>query len=65
LREGIIKDSLCIGFDGAFANWVGSLISPTDKLILIGTEEQAKESITRLIRIGYINIIGHANFPIT
>lgn len=64
LREGIIDGSLCIAFDGVFATWVGTLISPKDKLILVGSEEQVNEAINRLFRIGYINIIGHANFSI-
>jgi len=42
LREGIIEKSLCIGFDGGFANWVGSLLDPKSKLVLLGTEQQAK-----------------------
>jgi len=41
LKEGIIENSLCIGFDGAFANWVGSLLDSKDKLVLLGTEQQA------------------------
>jgi len=62
LKDGIIQNSICVGFDGPFANWVGTLFSPTDQFIIYGTEKQAKDSITRLFRIGYINIIGHANF---
>jgi len=65
LKEGIIENSLCIGFDGGFANWVGSLLNPKSKIVLLGTEQQAKESIARLLRIGYINILGHTNFPIS
>lgn len=65
LKEGIVENSLCIGFDGGFANWVGSLLNPKSKIVLLGTEQQAKESIARLLRIGYINILGHANFAIS
>lgn len=64
LRKGIIKNSICVGFDGAFANWIGTLFSPSDRFVLYGSEEEAKDSITRLFRIGYINIEGHANFSI-
>lgn len=64
LKEGIIENSICVGFDGPFANWVGTVFNPTDKFVIYGTEEQAKESITRLFRIGYINILGHANFSL-
>ena len=62
LKDGIIKNSIWVGFDGAFANWVGTLFNPTDQFVIFGTEKQAKDSITRLFRIGYINIIGYANF---
>ena len=51
-----------MGFDGAFSSWVGTLFDSKDRFVLYGTDEQAKESITRLFRIGYINIIGYANF---
>lgn len=64
LRKGIIKNSICVGFDGAFANWIGTLFSPSDRFVLYGSDEEAKDSITRLFRIGYINIEGHANFSI-
>ena len=62
----MIAGSLCIGFNGGFANWVGTLLSPNSQLIIYGgTEEQALETIKRLYRIGYINIIGHASFSIS
>jgi hypothetical protein len=40
LREGIIEGSLCISFDGGFANWVGTLLSPYDRIILFGNDEK-------------------------
>lgn len=64
LKNGIIKNSICVAFDGGFANWIGTLLDPKDKLILFGTDEQAEVSIKRLLRIGYINVIGHANFSL-
>lgn len=66
LKKGVIKGSLCIGFEGAFANWVGTLLSPQTELIIYGgSAEQSLETIKRLFRIGYINIIGHASFPLS
>lgn len=32
--------------------------------MIYGTDEQAKETVTRLFRIGYINVLGHSNFSI-
>lgn len=63
LKDGIIKGSIWVGFDGAFANWVGTLLDPSEKFVIYGKDQTARDSITRLFRIGYINIIGHANFP--
>lgn len=61
----MITGSLCIGFDGGFANWVGTLLDPTTQFIVYGgSAEQALETIKRLYRIGYINILGHASFSI-
>ncbi len=66
IKKGTIKGSLCIGFDGGFANWVGTLLSPTSQFIIYGgSADQSLETIKRLYRIGYINIIGHASFPIS
>ena len=64
VKEGIIENSICIGFDGSFASWVGNLLSYDTKFVIYGTEEQARQSITRLFRIGYINVLGHANFSL-
>lgn len=64
LKEGIMENSICVGHDGGFATWVGSLFDPTDKFIIYGSDDLAKEAITRMFRIGYINILGHANYPI-
>ena len=62
LKDGILENSIWVGFEGAFANWVGTLFNPTNQFVIYGTEKQASDSITRLFRIGYINILGHANF---
>jgi len=64
LQKGIIKNSICVGFDGAFANWIGTLFSPSERFVIYGSADEAKDSITRLFRIGYINIEGHASFSI-
>jgi hypothetical protein len=64
LQRGIIKNSLCIGFDGALANWVGTLISHEQKIVIFGKPSIAVEAIQRLLRIGYTNILGYSEFPI-
>jgi hypothetical protein len=45
---------------------VGTLLDPkTEFIIYGGSAEQSLETIKRLYRIGYINIVGHASFSIS
>ena len=60
----MIKGALCIDFNGGFATWVGTLIDPREELALYGEEATVVEAIKRLLRIGYTNIRGYANFSI-
>jgi len=57
--QGFIPGAISIGLEGRFAEFAGSIL-PFDKAILLvcepGTE---KESIVRLARVGFENIIGH------
>lgn len=57
--QGFIPSAISIGLEGRFAEFAGSIL-PFDKAILLvcepGTE---KESIVRLARVGFENIIGH------
>ncbi len=58
--KGFIPQSINIGINGDFAPWVGALIGDVKQPILlvteVGTEE---ETVTRLSRVGFDNIIGH------
>jgi glyoxylase-like metal-dependent hydrolase (beta-lactamase superfamily II)/rhodanese-related sulfurtransferase len=56
---GFIKGSVNIGLDGEFAVWVGTLIDFAQPLILLTEPGREKETITRLARIGYENILGY------
>jgi glyoxylase-like metal-dependent hydrolase (beta-lactamase superfamily II)/rhodanese-related sulfurtransferase len=57
--QGFIPGAISIGLEGRFAEFAGSIL-PFDQAILLvcepGTE---KESIVRLARVGFENIIGH------
>ena len=57
--QGFVPGSISIGLEGRFAEFAGSIL-PFDQAILLvcepGTE---KESIVRLARVGFENIIGH------
>jgi hydroxyacylglutathione hydrolase len=55
-----IPQSINIGIDGDFAPWVGALIADVRQPILIVSENGAeKETVTRLSRVGFDNLIGH------
>lgn len=58
--SGAIKGSINIGIDGQFAMWAGALIPGTKHPILLVTDEgRESETITRLSRIGYDNVLGY------
>ena len=59
--QGFIPKSIFIGSESRFAESVGTLI-PFDKPILLVTEEsQLDETLIRLSRVGYDNVIGYLN----
>lgn len=56
---GFVPGSICIGLDGRFAEWAGSLL-PFDKTILIiAAEGKEKESVVRLTRVGFNKFAGY------
>lgn len=58
--KGFIPGSMFIGLNGTFAMWVGALIENLDqKLVLIVSEGQEEEAVTRLSRVGYDNAVGY------
>ena len=58
--EKHIVNSIFIGLDGTFAPWVGALIENIKQpIVLIAPEGREEESVTRLSRIGYDNVLGY------
>ncbi|GGA73557.1 MBL fold metallo-hydrolase [Flavobacterium palustre] len=58
--KGFIPQSINIGIEGDFAPWVGALIADVKQPIILVTEiDQEEETVTRLSRVGFDNIIGH------
>jgi len=58
--RAFIPNSINIGLDGSFAPWVGEMIPSVDNPILLVTYAgKEEESITRLSRVGYDNVIGY------
>ena len=59
-----IKKSINIGLNGSFAISAGNLIKANKKIILICKKGREKESIIRLSRVGFDNIIGYLDSSI-
>ncbi|WP_405250844.1 rhodanese-like domain-containing protein [Dokdonia sp. Asnod3-C12] len=57
--KGFIPNSINIGLDGNFAQWVGEMIPDVkQKILLITDPGKEEETITRLSRVGYDFTIG-------
>lgn len=58
--QGFIPQSINIGITGDFAPWVGALIANVNQPIVLVTEVgMEEETVTRLSRVGFDNLIGH------
>lgn len=58
--KGFIPQSIFIGIDGGFAPWVGALIKDiTQPILLITPEGREEDTITRLSRVGFDNVLGY------
>ena len=53
-----LKDSINIGLNGSFAISAGNLIDVKSDVLIISNPGDEKESIKRLLRVGFDNIIG-------
>jgi hydroxyacylglutathione hydrolase len=56
--QGFIPYSLFIGLEGRFAEWAGSIIPFKEKIMILTEAGKEEETITRLARVGFENIIG-------
>ena len=58
--SGFIPNSINIGLDGSFAQWVGEMIPDVQQPILLVCEPgKEEEAITRLSRVGYDHVLGY------
>jgi hydroxyacylglutathione hydrolase len=58
--KGFVPQSINIGIVGDFAPWVGALIADVNQTIALITEfGKEEETVTRLSRVGFDNILGH------
>ncbi len=58
--KGFVPNAINIGLDGQFAPWVGALIMDVNQPIaLIAPSDRVEETITRLSRVGFDNVVGY------
>ena len=58
--KGFVPSSINIGLDGSFAPWVGELLKDVKQsIVIVSEEDKIEESITRLARVGFDNVIGY------
>lgn len=58
LTQGFVPGSVCIGLDGRFAEWAGSLLPFDQNIILVSEPGKEKESVIRLARVGFEKFSG-------
>lgn len=57
--NGFVPQSINIGLNGDFAPWVGALIADVKQpILLIAGQNEEEETVTRLSRVGFDNILG-------
>jgi len=60
--KGFIPQSINIGLKGDFAPWVGTMIVDVQQpILLVCDADTEKETITRLSRVGFDNVLGYLN----
>lgn len=58
--RGFVPNSINIGLEGSFAQWVGEMIPDVKQEILLITDPgKEEEAITRLSRVGYDHTLGY------
>ena len=58
--KGFIPQSIFIGLGGTFAPWVGALVKDIHQpILLVVPDEMQKETIIRLSRVGFDNVLGY------
>lgn len=65
-HKGFIPNSINIGLKGDFAPWVGAMIVNVQQpLLLVTAPDDVEETITRLARVGFDQVIGYLEGGIT
>ncbi|MBK7764160.1 MAG: MBL fold metallo-hydrolase [Bacteroidetes bacterium] len=57
--QGFIPSSISIGLEGRFAEWAGAMLPFHEKIILVTEAGKEEETLVRLARVGFDQIIGY------
>jgi hydroxyacylglutathione hydrolase len=57
-KSGHIPGAIEVQLDGNFAPYVGTVVPPNAPVIVVAEPGREREAMTRLIRVGYENIVG-------
>ncbi len=58
--KGFVPNSIFIGIDGGFAPWVGAILKDVNlPIVLVCEEDRLEETINRLSRVGFDNVLGY------
>lgn len=60
-EQGFIPGSINFGLNGQFAIWAATLLDITQPLVIVAEVGKEKESIERLTRVGFDNILGYVD----
>jgi glyoxylase-like metal-dependent hydrolase (beta-lactamase superfamily II)/rhodanese-related sulfurtransferase len=57
--RGHVPGAINVGLGGQFASWAGTLLSPGQRLLIVGeNDEMVQEARVRLARVGFENVAG-------
>ncbi|CAD8174882.1 unnamed protein product [Paramecium octaurelia] len=59
VTEGIIDGAINISFMSGLVNFAGNIIKPETRLVIMAKQGDVQDTILRLLRIGYDNILGY------
>jgi hydroxyacylglutathione hydrolase len=57
--RGHLTGAVNVGLSGRYAEFVGGILAPSDRVVLVADPEREDEAVIRLARIGYDRVVGH------
>jgi hydroxyacylglutathione hydrolase len=53
-----VPRALHVCLDGQYASWVGTMVRPDQRLLIVAEPDRIEEAVMRLARVGYENVAG-------